>query len=90
MKLHLHGLREKRQGRCTRALFSVHFFLRPTTAKMALDVRPFGGIQEQEQVEPACSEARRSVSYRMLMCRGLRGVALDGGGTCILVSSHGQ
>lgn len=58
MKLCLHGLHENRQGRCTRARFSLHLFLSPTTLKMALDVRPFGGIQEQEQVAP-CFVARQ-------------------------------
>lgn len=53
MKLHLHGIQKIRQGRCTRALYSLHLFLRPTTPKMALEVRPFGGRREQEQVELA-------------------------------------
>lgn len=44
MKLHLHGLLKIRQGRCTRALCSLHLFLLPTTPKMALEVRPFGGM----------------------------------------------
>lgn len=46
---------KNRQGRCTRALYSLHLFLRATTPKMALEVRPFGGMREQEQVESACS-----------------------------------
>jgi hypothetical protein len=55
IKLHLHGLLKIRQGRCTRALCSLHLFLFPTTPKMALEVRPFGGMREQEQVESAYS-----------------------------------
>jgi len=34
---------------------SLHLFLRPTTPKMALEGRPFGGMREQDQVESTCS-----------------------------------
>jgi hypothetical protein len=44
------AIRENRQWRCTRARYTLHLFLSPTMPKMALGVRPFGGMKEQEQV----------------------------------------
>ena len=64
MKLHLHGRLKIRQGRCTRALSSLHLFLLRTTPKMALQVRPFGGMRGQEQVES-------SILYLEGLCRNV-------------------
>ena len=59
------AIRENRQWRCTRARYTLHLFLSPTMPKMALGVRPFGGMNEQEQVarpsgSPAITQYRKS------------------------------